>query len=352
MKRIRINTIFEHGKDYQPFGSAFIRLLRPLSHPNVQDDLEVVFSTDYIQGGKMDLVIIDRLWRPDISMGFAEILINKIRKDGAKITYAIDDNFHKVLTGTNNQKYQESIPIVEYFIEHSDGMLVTTPALRDAYSYLNPNIVVLPHALDERLLIPKTVTQNLPRKTTVIGFMGTLTHDEDLQMVLPALKTICQSHPGEVEVQIVGGISNHETRGYFEKLPVRYVYPNEYEHVYPLFMLWFTGTIDWDIGIAPLQDTDFNQSKSDIKFLDYCAINTAGVYSPVGEYPKSVHHTVNGLLVENSVDAWVEALELLLVQEDLRRAISANARSYLLTERILSRRSQDWVGAIKQILNW
>lgn len=350
MKRIRINTIFEHGKDFQPFGSAYIRLLRPLSHPNVQEELEVFFGTDYIQGGKMDLVIIDRLWRPDLSMGFAEILINKIRKDGPKIVYAIDDNFHKVFTGTDNQKYQESLPVVEYFIEHSDGMLVTTPALKDAYSYLNPNIVVLPHALDERLIIPKTIKKDQSGRSKVIGFMGTLTHDEDLKLVLPALQTICQLHPGEIEVQIVGGITNSETRGYFENLPIRYIYPNEYEHVYPLFMLWFTSTINWDIGIAPLRDTDFNQSKSDIKFLDYCAISTAGVYSRVGEYPDSVRHMVNGLLVENSVEAWVKALEMLLVQDDLRQAISESAQTYLLTERILSRRARDWVDAMKRFL--
>ena len=351
MNKRRIHILYEHGKDYRPFGSAFIRLIRPFSHPSLQKVFDVSFGTDIITGSFVDAVIIDRLWRTDVTIKLAERLVNNIRQSGAKIIYALDDNFHDILPHHDDQRIQIRLPIVDFFLSQADGVIVTTPSLMKAYAESSSNIVVLRHALDERLLIPRPSTFTFNRSPITIGYMGTMTHDDDLLMILPALKEVCINHPGELEVQIVGGIGNQDTRRQIDKLPIRYVFPTQTEHEYPLFMLWYTGQIDWDIAIAPLKDTNFNQSKSDIKFLDYCAIAAAGIFSRVAEYPTSVKHGENGWLVENSTDAWVEALETLFSDDQQRQTIASNAYAYLLSERILARRAGDWVEAVKRLLD-
>jgi glycosyltransferase involved in cell wall biosynthesis len=97
-------------------------------------------------------------------------------------------------------------------------------------------------------------------------------------------------------------------------------------------------------------DTPFNRSKSDIKFLDYSAMGAAGVYSRVPAYESSVRHAQTGLLVDNDAGAWVQALETLLSDDDLRLGLVKNATEYLSKERILRCRAHDWPKALEELL--
>jgi hypothetical protein len=180
--------------------------------------------------------------------------------------------------------------------------------------------------------------------------MGTLTHDDDLMMILPVFQTIWEHHGGEIEFQIVGGVGRVDTLQALQELPVRVVNPRPEETEYPLFMLWFSSHLRWDIAISPLKDTPFNQCKSDIKFLDYSAIRAAGIYSRVPGYESSVRHLETGWLADNEVDAWVEALEELLSDDRLRMQLAQNATRYLYAERILARCAANWSKAIEGLL--
>jgi glycosyltransferase involved in cell wall biosynthesis len=242
---------------------------------------------------------------------------------------------------------------VRFLLQEADGVLVTTQALAQRLLELNQNIAVVPHALDEQLLVSRWVhggTLPFGPRRKIVGYMGTLTHDDDLMMVLPALQTVRKRHGDEIEFQIVGGIGREGTLEALGELPVRVVNPGPAEIGYPLFMLWFTGHLRWDVAISPLMDTPFNRCKSDIKFLDYSAIGGAGIYSRVPAYESSVRHSQTGLLVDNDVGAWVEALETLLSDDGLRIELARNAIEYLYTQRILSCRAHDWPTALGKLL--
>src|SRR5581483_3592547 len=79
------------------------------------------------------------------------------------------------------------------------------------------------------------------------------------------------------------------------------------------------------IGLAPLQDTEFNRSKNNTKFRDYGACRIAGIYSNLDVYGSSVVHEQNGLLVSNKYEDWLEALNRLTFEPELRRRIIARA---------------------------
>ena len=115
-------------------------------------------------------------------------------------------------------------------------------------------------------------------------------------------------------------------------------------------MLWFTSQLRWDIAVSPLQDTAFNQCKSDIKFLDYSALGAAGVFSNVRAYQSSVRHMETGWLAENAVDAWVTALDRLLVDDALRQQIATSANRYLFTSRILKHTAPRWLHSLEELI--
>jgi processive 1,2-diacylglycerol beta-glucosyltransferase len=206
--------------------------------------------------------------------------------------------------------------------------------------------------LDERLLPgsgwPRPASPFGARRP-VIGCMGTMTHDNDLRMILPALQAVWRRHP-ETELQMIGMVANDPARGMWADLPVRQVGPLPEENEYPLFMVWFAGVVHWDIALAPLEDDDFNRCKSDIKFLDYSAIGAAGIFSRVPAYASSVDHRQTGWLAENTPAAWEEALETLLTDIPLREQIAHQATSHLFSQRILARRAPDWRRAIEELL--
>jgi glycosyltransferase involved in cell wall biosynthesis len=229
---------------------------------------------------------------------------------------------------------------------------VTTTPLKERFSEYSPHIVVIPNTLDERLLVPRFQLSNFPvfpQKRIVIGMMGTYTHDDDLLMILPALKEIYERNPDRVEFQFIGAILREETRDQVDGLPVKFIRPSGDEAEYPLFMLWFTGQIHWDIAISPLQVTPFNRYKSDIKFLDYCAIGAAGVFSRIAAFQDSVQHGATGMLVDNQPENWVQAFEELIGNGLLRSSIARMATNYLYSERILAHHYRDWIEALQSV---
>jgi processive 1,2-diacylglycerol beta-glucosyltransferase len=360
----RIHVLYEHGADLRPYSGAYIRLLRPLTHPTLGAALSVTASTDY-GGEAVDAVIVDRLWRPDISLRLAEELLTKVRGAGARLIYAVDDNFFELV---NERKdwlpTPEQLQVGEYFARHADGIIVSTTPLREYLSLFNPHVTVIPNALDERLIAPRRrgsllhlalrcarlVRRARSGAPKVVGYMGTFTHDDDLTMILPVLKAVCARYAGQVTVEIVGVLAHPETRRQLEELPIRFIDPRPDQRDYPTFLSWFTNLFWWDIALAPLQDTSFNRFKSDIKFLDYCAISAGGIYSRTPAYEFSVTHLKTGWLAEDDPRAWETALETLLADDFRRLTMGYRAALHLHRKRTLAKNAVTWLAAIDDVL--
>ncbi len=349
--RPRVHVVYEYGPDYRPNSSSFLRLIRSLTHPQVQAHVDTTFGLDF-NNEPADLVIIDRLWRPDVSLALVQELVNRIRLRGTRIIYSLDDNFFDLSLFEDGRPVSEILPVVSYLLRQADAVLVTTLVLRQRLLAFNQNIHVLSNQLDERLLVPRYPSDRYPKldqKRLVIGYMGTFTHDEDLRMVLPALKSIHQRYPDQIEFQLVGVLNKEQTKKDLQELSIHYVSPKPEEQEYPLFMLWFTGHVHWDIAISPLANTPFNNCKSDIKFLDYASIGTAGIFSQSPAYISTVQHRKNSWLAENTPGAWEEALDSLINDPTLRSNIAREAYRYLCTQRTLSQHGTDWVELIKSL---
>jgi glycosyltransferase involved in cell wall biosynthesis len=349
----RLHVVYEYGIDSRPHSSPFIRLIRPFTYPRVQAHLDVSLDLRY-EGQPADLVIVDRLWRPDVSLELVGDLVKTVRDSGARLVYNLDDNFFDLVLENKGWPPPEFLPIVEYLLHMAHGVIVSTPALRERLLEYNQNILVLENQLDERLLVGRSpvdpATAHSGGERIVIGYMGTFTHDEDFLMILPALQAVHRRHPGKIELQLVGALRSEATRQAIGDLPTRSIYPRPEEHEYPLFMIWFTSQVHWDIAISPLRDTLFTRCKSDIKFLDYAAIGAAGIFSQSPAYA-SLQHRHNAWLAENTADAWEEALETLIADADLRQCIAREATRTLYTNRTLAQRSPDWVTVVEKLLS-
>lgn len=344
MSRLRVHVLYEYGVELHAYCSGHIRLLRPLAHPSVADSIALTSGRSF-DGHHCDVVIVERLWRPDIDLDKAQRLIERVRDAGAKLVYSQDDDFGALYDSVDRPPWLSTMhmKVMDLFAREAKAILVSTEALKRKMSALNPHIFVIPNALDERLATAPP-PRGGERGGLVIGYMGTRTHDEDLALIGPALRALLTKHP-DVEVQVVGGVTRKLDFG--TRVRTIDVPPSEAD--YPLFMLWFMSTRRWDIGLAPLRDNAFNACKSDIKFLDYGALGAASLFSDVPPYA-AVASDQTGIVVDNDPAAWNEALERLVCDHPLRAEVSNRAYDVVHATRTLRRRAVDWRDALHQLL--
>jgi len=350
MDPLKIHILYEYGSDLRPHTSSYIRLIRPLTHPSLRNPAAFQVSLGHRYDGQpVDAVIVDRLWRPDIRPALAQELTNAIRQAGARLIYTLDDNLLDLRLEREDWPEDHHIQVMLHWLKEADMVWVTTQPLKDRLQEFNSKILVVPNQLDERLLIggPRYIDRS-PFKSASpirIGYMGTMTHSEDLRMIMPALHKIRKRHRSKIEIQVVGVAEKSVVQAVFGDIPIRLLNPDSAEQEYPLFQFWFSNHVNWHIAIAPLRGTPFTHCKSDIKFLDYCAVGAAGIYSNIAAYNSSVKNGQTGLLVENDPQAWEQAIEGLLT-DHVREEVAYNSSRYLYTQRTLAQRASNWLDAV------
>lgn len=353
-RKLSINVIYEQDQHGQPHGCPFIRLLRPLRHPSLQEHVELLASAQLAQQ-PAEVVIVERWWLPAPSEAQARALVAGVRARGATLLYTLDDNLLDVDEDEEGFAVaQANHRVAHYFLREADGLLVSTEPLAERLQHLNRHIRVLPNALDEQLLpaaaeVGKRLsTQADAAAPLVLGYMGTLTHAADLAIIVEPLRRLLHDFGERLKLQIIG-VSQHRARlqALFGQR-VELLDPGAAVH-YEQFMPWFGQAARWDIALAPLTSRPFNRCKSDIKFLDYAAIGAAGIYSAIGPYAASIRHEETGLLVANTPDDWYAALRRLVEDAALRRHLAHTALQELHAGRTLHARAVDWLQAISEL---
>lgn len=347
IEMLKVHVIYEHSNDLRPHGSGYIRLLRPLTHPANEGAFDMSFGMDYQPA---DVVIIERTAKPGMTLRLAEDYIKRARADKARLIYTLDDNLLdlKVEGPIRYSFTTEEMMVVRYFARECGGIIVSTEKLKERMLRLNKRVVVVPNTLDERLVAGRLsgrAEAGSSNGRKVIGYMGTLTHDSDLMMILQALRETLRKRKDELEFQLVGGIADSAVLDAFDGLPVRQM-GREDNAEYPDFMRWMSESIYWDLAIAPLEDNTFTRCKSDIKFLDYSILAIPGIYSRVHPYENTVRHMETGYLAANDNQEWLEALERLLADDSMRQEMGRKAQEYVLSNRTLQHCAHKWRDAI------
>lgn len=208
-------------------------------------------------------------------------------------------------------------------IRVADLVTVSTPALAERISRFNQNVVVLPNCIPGELLAWQPGTY-LDRFT--VGWQGSPTHKADWKTAAEPIRrwyeTASKATDGQVEFHTMGGVPDtfpeirrHRHSGWEQDIAKYYL------------------KLDWDVALAPLADTMFNRSKSDIRVVEAAALGFPAVASDVTAYHDSVVDGTTGFLVRKPSD-WRRALDELLTNEDLRNRMANAAKQYARTRAV------------------
>lgn len=336
MKRLHI--LFQHGPDLQPFGCSMIRLLRPLAYP--QATLwEITHGTE-LPAAPVDVVVIERLWKPDTGVTQAQALLQQLRAAGSRVIYTLDDDLLAL------DLPPERANAVRLFAREADGVLVSTEPLVRRMQALNDKVVLLPNQIDDSLFGPPREPKAAGDVATM-GYMGTYTHLPDLLSILAPLRRVLRRHQGKLRLELVGVSDNPQVLELFQDLPVSLKRADG--HVsYDRFVPWMKRELSWDFALAPLLNSRFNASKSDLKYLDYGALSIPGIFSAVRPYTDTVAHGRTGLIADTA-DQWETHIEALMSDAALRHQLGCAARDQVYAERSLRTHAAEWLQVIANL---
>ncbi len=323
---IRIHSIFEklsQSGDYHFF----------MYGKDIMDSIE---EDDIIKSKIFDVVVLQR------SNFHAVKILKQAKRHDIKVIYETDDNLFDLQPDNPSYDiytlYKEQISKI---INEVDMISVSTPSLAEKVKKLGyDNITIIKNYYLKDILPFKPVSNNKNSDIIKIGYFGTITHDADLEMIHDAILKVKANYP--IELEVLGAVSNEAE--WYKTLPLPY-YPMPLE----LFMEWLSNNADWDIGIVPLCPSEFNNDKSELKFIEFTALGVPVIASSTKSYVEAIDDGVSGFLANNE-DEWVNKLENLINNSDLRYTMLNNAREIVLKDYNIDSRIKQWDLIFKNLI--
>jgi hypothetical protein len=103
------------------------------------------------------------------------------------------------------------------------------------------------------------------------------------------------------------------------------------------------------IGLIPLDNSEFSNCKSPIKYFDYSVAQIPAICSNVPPYSDYVQNGINGLLVENTSTSWINAIDTLIQSIDERQRLSNTARQYVIDNYLADNAGDAWKNVIDRL---
>ena len=193
-----------------------------------------------------------------------------------------------------------------------DAVIVGNSLLSERVEPLNPYVVLIPTAIDLSRFTQKQ-TQKVTGRRLVVGWTGTAANLPQLKLLEKPLQKLSWEFSFELRIIAERPPLNFDVG----ELPVRFVPWCEETEISDLQQ--------FDIGIMPLEDTQWTRYKCGLKILQYMALGIPSVASPIGVNRQIIEHARNGLLAETS-EQWYAALRRLLGDDGFRLSLGSTGR--------------------------
>mgnify|MGYP000889276352 CR=1 FL=1 len=281
---------------------------------------------------------------------------------GKKIVFDNDDTykddggfkFNEFMDKERLEKGLNSVnETIDAFVKEADLVTCSTKFLKAEYEKLNPNVIVLPNCVD-----PFLYDEPLRNESDVvrIGITGSVAITSDLDI----LKPIVEKYHNDKRVKIVllsmpPQKNDKYTRElYFDEYKFWESVDIEWQPFVPMHDYFRTlNELKLDMMIIPRAENYFNRCKSNLKFLESSMFEIPVVAqsfsthdSPYEQNPEDTKY----MLMATDFDSWVEQIEKLITNKQLRLEMGKKAHQYVLENYNIEDRGVDWEKAYATLL--
>ncbi|WP_312098329.1 glycosyltransferase family 4 protein [Niallia sp.] len=289
---------------------------------------------------KYDVVVIHRDIFP-----FGPLIFEKIiRIFNKNIVIDIDDAVFTTeteeISGSNKLLYKLKYG-TRFNASFKDSSMVIcgNDFLEDYVSKYNVNTVIVPTVVDTNHIIPREysiINKKSPNYVT-IGWVGNPGNSSYLNQLTTIFSEINKFNLDvKIKLKFIG--AKEEIKNSFPDFDVeveKWSLDTEYEMLRQC-----------DIGIMPLNDSNWSKGKCGLKLLQYMAVGIPVIASPIGVNNEIVINDYNGFLAYEK-DEWVEKITTLIQNPELRMKLGVNGRSFV--EKFYS--LEKWAENLNQILS-
>ena len=254
-------------------------------------------------------------------------------KDGRELMLWEDG---KNINLADNRKRMDSIKAA---CEQADMVTTTTDILADVYKPYSQKVAALPNCIDPALWGKLPL---IPHDEIRLFWGGGTSHYEDWCLLSDALPVVMKKHKN-VKLVLMGA----KFDGTLKQIPKDRV---EFHYWVPTPAYpYYARILNADIGLIPLQDTEFNRCKSSLKWVEYSAMSVPSVTSYVSPYKESATEN-NGVFVENDTEAWIDGLSYLIENKAKRDVMASAALTTINDQFNIHSKYKMWLDAYRELL--
>ena len=260
--------------------------------------------------------------------------ITRAKENHKVVLYDIDDlmidrDYTKTIKYLNTMSeselklYYEGIDLNQKTLQMCDGAITTTERMAEELKKYVPEVYINRNVASEEMLkLSEEALKNRQatedKKIRMGYFSGSITHNDDVQMILPVIVRLMRKYTN-LNLVISGELTlPPELKEFSERIET-------------------TPFGDWkklpeliasvDINLAPLEESVFNEAKSENKWVEAALVKVPTVASKVGAFGRMIEHGKTGYLCSDE-NEWEETLSKLIEGEELRRKIGNEAFVY------------------------
>lgn len=223
--------------------------------------------------------------------------------------------------------YDEGVRNMQKVLKMCDAAITTTERMAEELKHYVPKVFINRNTASEEMLqlseeaYKKIIAEKTAeeRKTVKLGyFSGSITHNDDFILIQPAVAKIMEKYP-QTELHIAGILDIPKELEAFKERVIAHPFADWKKLPEMIAAV--------DINLAPLEESIFNEAKSENKWVEAALVRVPTIASNLGAFKRMIEHNKTGILA-NTCDEWYEGLESLVVDAQKREYIAKNAYEY------------------------
>lgn len=231
--------------------------------------------------------------------------------------YTDQIEFVKNMNKDDKALYDDGVNRMRETLKLCDYAITTTEILQQELKNYIGEVYINRNVSSDRMyeLSINAYKNRIIHDDIVMGYLsGSITHNPDIELIKPTIIKIMKKYQN-VKLKLVGEIDIPEDLKEFED-----------KIIFEPFMDWeklprLISTLD--INLAPLEDTIFNEAKSENKWVEAALCHVVTVASKVGAFEHEINDKKDGFLCSNEKE-WEKVLTELIENKELREKV-ANA---------------------------
>ena len=268
-----------------------------------------------------------------------EEFISKAKEENKSVFFDIDDlvidkkytdkiAYVKAMNKEDKALYDDGVERMQKTLKMCDYAITTTEALAKELKNYVKEVYINRNVASERMveLSQEALKNKQSHDDVIIGYLsGSITHNPDIEMIKPALISLMKKYD-YLKLKLVGEVELPEDLKKFQDRII--IEPFVDWELLPQIIA------SLDINLAPIEESIFNEAKSENKWVEAALVKTVTVASNIGAFKTMINDSKDGILCDNDAKIWEKSLEKLILDKGLREKLANNAYNRVIKDNV------------------